>query len=62
MTTEIDYALMAGAAYRSTRTLINRFPILTSSGWNEIADKYRNLPDSGFEAVAFQKGTEVVIS
>ena len=58
MTTSIEYALMAGVAYRSTRDPVNRFP--TPSEWSEL--QYRNLPDSGFEAVAFQKGSEIVIS
>ncbi len=60
---EIDCALMAGAAYRSTRDPINRFPI--PSGWSEIIEQYRSLP-SGFEAATFTRGTgantEIVIS
>ena len=60
MATELDYALLAGVSYRSTRTLINHFPISTTFGWSEIL--YREIPSSGFEAVAFQKGTEIVIS
>ena len=59
MTTAIEYALMAGASYRSNRDAINRFPI--PAEWSEITGSYRNLP-SGFEAVAFTKGNEIVIS
>jgi hypothetical protein len=62
---EIDCALMAGVAYRSTRKDINRFPIPTDSGWNEISGSHRNLP-SGFEAVSFERSSandkEIVIS
>jgi Ca2+-binding RTX toxin-like protein len=61
MTTDIDYALMAGVAYRSNRNPANRFPIPSSVGWSEISGSYRSLP-SGFEAVAFQRGTEIVVS
>ena len=59
MTTAIDYALLAGVAYRSTRDPKNRFPIPT--GWIEIPEFYRSLP-SGFEAVTFTKGSDIVIS
>lgn len=34
MTIEIEYALMAGASYLSTRALINQFPIPT--GWSQL--------------------------
>ena len=50
---------MAGRAYQSTRHPINRFPDLLSRGWTEFS--LQQLP-SGFEAVSFQKGTEIVIS
>ena len=56
---EIYCALMAGAAYRSTREPGNRFPI--PSGWAEVTGFYRKLP-SGFEAISFQNGTNIVIS
>jgi hypothetical protein len=62
MATNLEYALMAGVAYRSTRNEINRFPIPTSSGWSEILGSHRNLDASGFEAIAFQNGTDIVIS
>ncbi|OZA12635.1 MAG: hypothetical protein B7X94_03560, partial [Hydrogenophilales bacterium 17-62-8] len=56
---EIDNALMAGMAYRSTRADINRFPL--PQGWSEIPLSYVTLP-SGFEAVSFQRGSEIIIS
>ena len=60
MTTTIDYALLAGVSYRSNRDSKNRFP--TPSDWLEIVGTYRNLPSSGFEAVSFTNGFEIVIS
>ncbi|UCV16640.1 lipase family protein [Quatrionicoccus australiensis] len=62
MTVSIEYALLAGIAYRSTRAQVNRFPEPTDLGWSEVGGSYRNLPNSGFEAVAFQKASEIVIS
>ena len=66
MTTPLEYSLMAGSSYRTTRTLENLFP--TPPGWT----LFFPVPDlstaaifpvsAGFEAVAFQKGTEIVIS
>ena len=70
MATTIEYALMAGDAYLSTRYPINQFPI--PDGWTE----FFHVPDqstssifqatSGFEAVSFKRttatGTEIVIS
>lgn len=46
---QIDCALMAGAAYISTRNVINQIPVPPS--WT--SGNYRSLPD-GFEAVSFQ--------
>ncbi|MDK2742943.1 MAG: hypothetical protein NDI90_08500 [Nitrospira sp. BO4] len=60
MVTTLEYALLAGVSYRSTRTEINRFSVPT--GWSEIPNSHRNLNDSGFEAVALRKGTDIVIS
>jgi hypothetical protein len=60
MITTIDYALLAGVSYRSNRDSKNRFP--TPSDWIEIAGTYRNSLSSGFEAVSFSKGNEIVIS
>lgn len=66
MTTDIEYALMAGRAYQTTRDSVNQFPI--SQGWSEFFHVPNN-PDypmftssSGFEAVSFQRGNEIVIS
>jgi len=68
MTTSIEYALMAGHAYRTTRDEINWFPI--PQGWNPFFP----VPDpsttsfpttGGFEAVSFQNianPNEIVIS
>ncbi|MHB0986531.1 MAG: putative Ig domain-containing protein [Sulfuricella sp.] len=57
---EIDYALMAGASYISTRPDINKFPI--PADWATIPSSHFNDSSTGFEAVAFQKGTDIVIS
>lgn len=66
MTTEIEYALMAGHAYRTTRDEINWIP--APQGWTPFFP----VPDpttasvfpvtAGFEAVSFQRGTDIVIS
>ena len=54
-----EYALMAGRAYQSNRDEINFFPI--PNGWTEIL--YLEDPNgSGFEAVSFIKGDQIVIS
>lgn len=57
MTTAIEYALMAGASYIDTRALVNRFP--APEGWTMGNHQSK---DSGFEAVSFTNGTEIVIS
>ncbi len=59
MTTQIEYALMAGASYISTRADVNQFPV--PNGWLAKLDKRQALP-SGFEATYFTMGTEIVIS
>ena len=60
MTTAIEYALMAGASYISTRpTDSNKFPV--PNGWIENVNKRQALP-SGFEATYFTNGSEIVIS
>ena len=66
MATTIEYALMAGRAYQTTRDKINWFPI--PQGWT----LFFPVPDpttaatftstGGFEAVSFTNGTEIVIS
>jgi hypothetical protein len=57
MTTDIALALMAGRAYYDTRADMNRFPV--PDGWTE---KLHEAKPSGFEAVSFQRGDEIVIS
>ncbi|MBI5556783.1 MAG: hypothetical protein HY885_04035 [Deltaproteobacteria bacterium] len=61
MTTQfdIDCALIAGVAYRSTRDQINRIP--PPDGWTEVPLSHLTMP-SGFEAVSFQRNNEIVIS
>lgn len=56
---EIDCALLAGAAYISTRPSENRFPV--AQGWSEVSLSHVALP-SGFEAISFTNGSEIVIS
>jgi hypothetical protein len=65
MATTIEYALMAGHAYLTTRDEINWLPV--PQGWTP----FLHVPDpdnpsfpttSGFEAISFQRGTDIVIS
>ena len=56
MTTEIDYALLAGASYYDTRTDINRFPV--PQEWSVISRSPQNA-SSGFEASTYKKDNEV---
>ena len=57
---EIDCAIMAGKAYISNRPYeINRFPI--PRNWALIDDSHVLMP-SGFEAVSFTDGNQIVIS
>ncbi len=65
MITAIEYALMAGHAYRTTRDEINWIP--APQGWTPFFP----VPDpstpffpatAGFEAISFTNGTEIVIS
>ncbi len=58
MATDIQLALMAGRAYQSTRNEINWFPV--ASEWTE--KRHEHDDSSGFEAVSFQRGDEIVIS
>ncbi|MHB1198395.1 MAG: alpha/beta hydrolase family protein [Polaromonas sp.] len=62
MITAIDYALMAGASYISTRASGNQFPV--PQGWTKVVnpDSYFRDPITGFEAISFTNGTEIVIS
>ncbi len=59
MATDIDYALMAGRVYQGTRGQINWLPDLQSLGWTEF---FPQTNASGFEAISFQKVSEIVIS
>lgn len=59
MTTAIEYALLAGAAYYDTRTDKNRLPL--PQNWSYLSRIQQDLT-TGFEASAFIKGTEIVIS
>lgn len=60
MATDIEYALMAGRIYQTTRARINWLPDLLALKWQEKL--YEVNDSSGFEAVSFQKGSEIVIS
>lgn len=61
MTTVIEYSLMAGASYISTRPDPNKFPI--PQGWVIVTNPpYFRDDATGFEAAAFQNGTSIVIS
>jgi hypothetical protein len=53
MPTELEYALMSGGSYLSTRDQRNQFPI--PNGWTQLSISRDD--NSGFEAVAFQQGT-----
>ncbi|MFA7062483.1 MAG: hypothetical protein WC156_16885, partial [Pedobacter sp.] len=57
MTTNLEYALMAGGAYISNRPDINKLPV--PDDWTKF--QYVTKP-SGFEAVSFKRGNEIVIS
>ena len=59
MANDLEYALMAGRAYFTTRGAVNRFPD-SINGWEEIDDK--DTPDTGFEARTFRRGNEIVIA
>lgn len=60
----VEFSLMAGAAYVSTRGEINR--IHAPSGWEPLNPRagldHRTDPANGFEAAAFVKGNEIVIA
>ena len=66
MTTTIDYALMAGRAYQDTRDLTNRFPVPQGRAAFAHVPNNPEFPQitgaAGFEAIAFRKGTNIVIS
>jgi hypothetical protein len=67
MTNAVEYAMMAGRVYQSTRTPKNYLPDLSSLGWSEYAHaadlSNPAFPTTGgFEATSFQRGNEIVIS
>jgi 3-dehydroquinate synthetase len=55
----VEYSLMAGNAYESTRTDVNRIPFPAGSGWARLGGGLDSRVDdvTGFEAKAFQRGT-----
>ncbi|MBI1285334.1 MAG: hypothetical protein GC183_13535 [Thiobacillus sp.] len=59
MTIKIEYALLAGASYYDTRKEENRLPL--PENWRYLS-RIQQDPITGFEASAFQRGTEIVIS
>jgi Ca2+-binding RTX toxin-like protein len=65
--TQIDYALMAGYAYRTTRDQNNWFPV--PKDWtpffpvpDDSTSALFPVGSTGFEAIAFKRGTDIVIS
>jgi len=60
----LEYALLAGRAYERSRKPENRIP--EPAGWTQLTPEdplgHTVNTASGFEAVAFQKGNEIVIS
>ncbi len=59
MANVIEYALMAGASYISSRAPLHRFP--APAGWSPT--KYENPPGgSGFEAISFINGSSIATS
>ncbi len=50
MASEVEYALMAGRSYQSSRATINWLPDLLAQGWME--GRYERNDSSGFEAVS----------
>ncbi len=78
MNRNVELALLAGASYESSRNRVNKFSIpdgwtaLNISGWPYGSQKepQNNVPGrvywqdstTGFEAAAYVKGSEVVVS
>lgn len=62
MAETFEYALMAGAAYVANRHRNNWIP--GPQGWEDLSSLggYQYDPATGFEAVAYRNGNEVVIS
>jgi hypothetical protein len=61
MVTELEYALMAGAVYVSTRTRDNRIPFPSDTGWQQLGVADIVSP-TGYEAQAYIRANEIVIS
>jgi Ca2+-binding RTX toxin-like protein len=61
MATTIEYALLAGASYRDTRSVLNRFPV--PNDWS-VASLVPQNNATGFEASAYRSSltNEIVIS
>ena len=59
MASTLDLATLAGASYNDNRAAINRFPV--PQGW-ALYSAVPSDPQTGFEARAFQSGSEIVIS
>ena len=57
MTTQVEYALMAGDSYLSNRALVNQFPV--PAGWTPTQ---HSTKPSGFEAISFYNGTSIANS
>lgn len=64
MATATEYALMAAAAYDSTRGDINKIPFPAEWGWRELAGFSHRTSGSGFEGAAYVStdGKEIVIA
>ena len=64
-TQEIEYAVLANAAYRDTRNELQNAPVIPA-GWTRLSRTALGFSEgpspSGFSAEAFQKGTDIVIS
>ena len=62
---EIEYAVLANAAYRDIRDEEENVPV-QPSGWTRLSRTALGFSEkpspSGFSAEAFQKGTDIVIS
>jgi len=54
MISNLEYALMAGNAYRTTRGEVNQIPIPEAQGWHEVLNSHIGYSTTGFEAISFQ--------
>ena len=60
MISRYDAAVLASNVYSTTRTVRNRIGL--PSGWSDIPGFRQDDKTTGFEAAAYQKGTEIVVS